>query len=167
MKDKPTLRWLMLFGAGLCLRMGISSVSPMLDSIQGDLSVASGTLGLLTAVPMICMDAHSQVGWALDRGVGLRRAMLAALTVLASGLVLRLSVRGAVCSWRQPPSLESATRSSVWFFPALSRISSAGMPPLQWAYTQPASFSMFTSLALMLVSLHVRSNYRLGKSGLA
>ncbi|ODP32945.1 CynX/NimT family MFS transporter [Pandoraea sp. ISTKB] len=90
MKRKTLLPWLMVFGAGLCLRTGISSLSPLLDTIQAALHLSSGALGLLTAIPVVCMGVLSPLGHALDRRLGLKRSMLVALIVLAIGLAARL-----------------------------------------------------------------------------
>jgi len=90
MKNRTLLPWLMVFGAGLCLRTGISSLSPVLDAIQRELEVSSSALGLLTAVPVVCMGVLSPLGHAFDRQFGLKRSMIVALGVLTVGLALRL-----------------------------------------------------------------------------
>jgi len=90
MKNRTWLPWLMVFGAGLCLRTGISSLSPLLDTIQRALHINSSALGLLTAIPVVCMGVLSPLGHALDRRLGLKRSMLVALAILTVGLALRL-----------------------------------------------------------------------------
>ncbi|NIF21687.1 MFS transporter [Pantoea sp. Acro-835] len=84
------LPWLMVFGAGLCLRTGISSLSPMLDTIQHQLGIGSSYLGLLTAIPVVCMGVLSPLGHAFDRRFGLKTSMMLAFIVLMAGLALRL-----------------------------------------------------------------------------
>ncbi|AIP32382.1 major Facilitator Superfamily protein [Paraburkholderia xenovorans LB400] len=90
MKYKLLLPWLMVFGAGLCLRTGISSLSPVLDKIQQELVISSSSLGLLTAIPVVCMGVLSPLGHAFDRHLGLKKSMIVALAVLTIGLALRL-----------------------------------------------------------------------------
>lgn len=94
MKTKRWLPWLMIFGAGLCLRTGISSISPLLDTIQATLGISGSALGLLTAVPVVCMGVLSPLGHAFDRRLGMKRAMIAALVILTLGLALRLRADG-------------------------------------------------------------------------
>lgn len=90
MKDRMLLPWLMVFGAGLCLRTGISSLSPMLDTIHHQLGIGSSYLGLLTAIPVVCMGVLSPLGHAFDRRFGLKTSMMLAFIVLMAGLALRL-----------------------------------------------------------------------------
>lgn len=90
MRYKILLPWLMVFGAGLCLRTGISSLSPVLGAIQRELAISSSYLGLLTAIPVACMGVLSPLGHAFDRHLGLKKSMMVAFAVLTIGLALRL-----------------------------------------------------------------------------
>ncbi|TCT82617.1 CP family cyanate transporter-like MFS transporter [Gibbsiella quercinecans] len=92
-KYSTLLPWLMVFGAGLCLRTGISSLAPVLGAIQEQLLIAGGALGLLTAVPVICMGLLSPLGYIAYRQFGLKRAMLLAFGILILGLSLRLAAQ--------------------------------------------------------------------------
>ncbi|WP_286739284.1 MULTISPECIES: CynX/NimT family MFS transporter [Acinetobacter] len=90
MSFQKCLPWIMLFSIGLCLRTGISSISPILDQIQQDLSVSNQSLGVLTAIPVIFMGILSPLGYRLENILGLKRSILLALTILFIGIFLRL-----------------------------------------------------------------------------
>jgi CP family cyanate transporter-like MFS transporter len=90
MKVKSLLPWLMVFGAGICLRTGISSLSPVLQQIRAEFGIGSTMLGVLTAIPVICMGALSPLGYALERLMGLKRSVVLAILILTVGLALRL-----------------------------------------------------------------------------
>src|SRR3546814_20930440 len=90
MKYKLLLPWLMLFGAGHCLRTGISSLSPVLDKSQQELVISSSSLGLLTAFPVVCMGVLSPLGHAFDRHLGLKQSMIVELAVITTGLAFGL-----------------------------------------------------------------------------
>ncbi|MCG4256553.1 MFS transporter [Acetobacter senegalensis] len=87
---KMLLPWLMIFGAGICLRTGIASLSPILDRIERTLSISNAELGLLTTLPVLCMGGLSPLGHRLERRLGLKRAMVTAFTLLTIVLLLRL-----------------------------------------------------------------------------
>lgn len=80
----------MIFFAGICLRTGISSLAPVLDLIQEELNISRSLLGILTAIPVICMGILSPLGSYFEQKFGLKRAMLIAFLILISGFVLRL-----------------------------------------------------------------------------
>lgn len=84
------LPWLMIFFAGICLRTGISSLAPVLDLIQAELNISQSLLGILTAIPVLCMGVLSPLGSYFERRFGLKRSMLAAFLILITGFLLRL-----------------------------------------------------------------------------
>ena len=81
--------WVMVISAGAALRVGIASVAPLLVPIQDDLAVGAGAVGLLTAIPVICMGGLSWLGSATERRWGMKRSMVAALALLATGVLWR------------------------------------------------------------------------------
>ncbi|WNM07591.1 MFS transporter [Komagataeibacter nataicola] len=87
---KTLLPWLMIFGAGICLRTGIASLSPILDQIKRTLAITNAELGLLTTLPVLCMGGLSPLGHMLERRLGLKRSMIMALALLTIVLLLRL-----------------------------------------------------------------------------
>ncbi|WP_437615586.1 MFS transporter [Erwinia sp. V71] len=93
MSFKSLLPWAMLFLAGICLRSGIASVAPVLENIRHSLQIDTRWLGLLTAIPVICMGVLSPLGHQLEQRAGLRNSMLLAFALLILGLLLRLDSR--------------------------------------------------------------------------
>ncbi|AHI27446.1 MFS transporter [Komagataeibacter xylinus] len=87
---KTLLPWLMIFGASICLRTGIASLSPILDRIERTLAISNAELGLLTTLPVLCMGGLSPLGHMLERRLGLKRSMIMALALLTIVLLLRL-----------------------------------------------------------------------------
>ncbi|MEJ5154526.1 MFS transporter [Gluconobacter wancherniae] len=87
---KTLLPWLMIFGAGICLRTGIASLSPILDRIERSLAISNAELGLLTTLPVLCMGGLSPLGHMLERRFALKRSMIMALALLTIVLLLRL-----------------------------------------------------------------------------
>ncbi|PKH22447.1 MFS transporter [Enterobacterales bacterium CwR94] len=92
MSRSALLPWLMLLSAGLCLRTGIASIAPVLSAIQSSFAVQGAWLGLLTAIPVICMGVLSPLGHRLGQRIGWRPAVVAALVLLAVGIGLRLTL---------------------------------------------------------------------------
>jgi CP family cyanate transporter-like MFS transporter len=93
MLSKSFVVWLMLFMGGICLRTGISSVAPVLEAIQSSLQVSTTWLGMLTAIPVICMGVLSPLGHRLEQRFGMKKSMLMAFVILIAGLLLRLDSR--------------------------------------------------------------------------
>jgi len=93
MLSKSFVVWLMLFMGGICLRTGISSVAPVLEAIQSSLQVSTTWLGMLTAIPVICMGVLSPLGHRLEQRFGMKKSMLMAFVILIVGLLLRLDSR--------------------------------------------------------------------------
>src|SRR5690554_2413799 len=84
------LPWFMVFLAGLCLRTGISSLSPILALIQQELRISNTALAMLTALPVICMGLLSPLAYWSGKRYGLHKSMLAALALLTFALAVRL-----------------------------------------------------------------------------
>ncbi|GAA3092603.1 CynX/NimT family MFS transporter [Streptosporangium carneum] len=75
--------------ASLNLRPALAGVSPVLDEIMADLGLSAAEGGAITTVMVICLGVLSPLAPALARRIGLDRTLLAALLVLAAGVVLR------------------------------------------------------------------------------
>lgn len=78
------------FFAGICLRTGISSLAPVLDLIESELNINQALLGILTAIPVVCMGVLSPLGSYFEARFGLKHSMLIAFIVLILGFILRL-----------------------------------------------------------------------------
>jgi MFS transporter, CP family, cyanate transporter len=75
--------------AALCLRAPFSAVGPVLDELGTELSVPQAALSVLPALPLVCFGLVSPVAPALAARLGVQRAVLAGLAVLAAGIALR------------------------------------------------------------------------------
>ncbi|QMV03235.1 MFS transporter [Devosia sp. D6-9] len=74
---------------GLNLRPFLTAVGPLAADISAQTGLAYQDMALLTLVPMLLMGALAFLGPAIQRRFGARRAVIAALIVLASGSLLR------------------------------------------------------------------------------
>jgi len=72
------------------LRPALSSVAPLVTTIQARLHLSSPVAGLLTTLPIICFALFSPVAPRLARRYGMRASVLGALALLAGALALRL-----------------------------------------------------------------------------
>ena len=75
--------------AGLNLRTAITSLPPLFPDLQDQLHLSSATLSLLAATPVICFGVVSAFAAWLNRRYGEERILLAALVLIAAGLLLR------------------------------------------------------------------------------
>lgn len=74
---------------GFNLRGAITSLPPVYPELQDRLHLSSAAVSVLAATPVICFGIVSGFAAPLARRVGEERALLAALVMLAAGLVLR------------------------------------------------------------------------------
>jgi MFS transporter, CP family, cyanate transporter len=75
--------------AGLNLRTAITSLPPLFPDLQDRLHLSSATLSLLAATPVICFGVVSAFAASLNRRYGEELILLAALILIAAGLLLR------------------------------------------------------------------------------
>ncbi|MDP9428429.1 MAG: MFS transporter [Actinomycetota bacterium] len=73
----------------LCLRAPFSAVGPLLGELGAELSVPQAALSVLPALPLVCFGLVSPVAPTLAARLGVQRAVLAGLAVLAAGIALR------------------------------------------------------------------------------
>ncbi|WP_186050884.1 MFS transporter [Burkholderia gladioli] len=74
---------------GANLRAPITSLGPVLDRIQSDLSLGDSAAGLLGALPLLVFALLSLVAPAIARAIGLERGIGAALVAILVGTVVR------------------------------------------------------------------------------
>lgn len=74
----------------LSLRASVVAVSPLLDQIVDDTGMTEGQAGLLITLPLICFGLFSPFAPALVRRFGMDSLLVAAMVVLAGGLLIRL-----------------------------------------------------------------------------
>jgi CP family cyanate transporter-like MFS transporter len=85
---------LVLLAAGIMvlavnLRAAISSLPPVFPDLSAALHLSSASVAVLAAVPVLCFGLFSGLAAPLSRSFGEERVLLAALLLLAGGLLLR------------------------------------------------------------------------------
>lgn len=96
---KPSPASILSTAQGLCLlaivlvalnlRPALAAIGPLLQAIQGDISLSFSAASLLTTLPVLAMGLFSFVGFRLAAPLGLERTVAAALMVLALATALR------------------------------------------------------------------------------
>jgi CP family cyanate transporter-like MFS transporter len=76
--------------AALCLRAPFSAVGPVLDELGDELSLSTGALAVVTALPLVCFGLVSPFAPALAARIGVHRALVVGTAVLGAGVALRL-----------------------------------------------------------------------------
>lgn len=71
------------------LRPAVTTVGPLIDGIRADTGMSAAVAGLLTALPLLVFAAVSPLAPRWARRIGIERTLLAAMVVLAAGLLLR------------------------------------------------------------------------------
>ncbi|GAA1629995.1 MFS transporter [Actinoplanes couchii] len=87
-----------VFLVALCLRPAITGVGPLLPQVGVDLGLGESALGVLGALPLLAFAVVSPQVHRLSGRLGMERAVLVALLVLAAGTVVR-SWTGSAGLW--------------------------------------------------------------------
>lgn len=74
------------------LRPAVSSVSPVLAEIRGDLGLSGAEAGLLTTLPVLCFGIFGSMAPALARRIGSHRLVGCVLAAIVCGVVLRVLI---------------------------------------------------------------------------
>jgi MFS transporter, CP family, cyanate transporter len=80
----------------LNLRAAITSLPPVFPELAAALHLSSASITVLAAVPVLCFGVFSALAAPLSRALGEERVLLAALLVLAGGLLLRGALPGSM-----------------------------------------------------------------------
>jgi MFS transporter, CP family, cyanate transporter len=91
-----TLLVIGVIALGYNLRGSITSLPPVFPELQSSLGLSGATISLLAAAPVICFGVVSGFAAALARRAGEERVLLAAVIVLAAGLVARGAAPGVL-----------------------------------------------------------------------
>jgi MFS transporter, CP family, cyanate transporter len=78
------------------LRAAITSLPPVFPELSAALHLSSATIAVLAATPVACFAAFSGFGGPLSRALGEERVLLAALLLVAGGLLLRGALPGVM-----------------------------------------------------------------------
>ncbi|WP_104524427.1 MFS transporter [Blastococcus atacamensis] len=95
--DRRRPGWLLALPAvvlvlvALCLRAPFAAVGPLLGELGDELSLSTGALAVVTALPLVCFGLVSPFAPALASRLGVHRAVLLGVVVLAVGVLLRLA----------------------------------------------------------------------------
>ena len=85
-----------LLVVALALRPQLAAIGPLADSIIADLGVTHAFVGLLTAIPVLCMGAFALFGPSLAHLVGVRAGIGVSVAVLVLFAILRTILPGEV-----------------------------------------------------------------------
>nr|WP_091741417.1 MFS transporter [Marininema mesophilum] len=80
---------LALFFAAINLRIGITSISPILETIREDLNMSNFTVSFLTAIPVFCMGVFALLTGKVIRLWGVERAIVACLILIGVTTFMR------------------------------------------------------------------------------
>lgn len=104
----------------LCLRGPFAAVGPVLGDIGDELSLSTGALAVVTSLPLVCFGLLSPFAPALAARIGLHRAVLAGIAVLAVGIGLR-SAAGTVGLFAGTVVLSGGIAVANVLLPAVAR----------------------------------------------
>lgn len=71
------------------LRAPVTAVGPVMELLQQTFALSAGAAGLMLTLPLLCFALISPPAARLARSLGLERALLLALLLIAAGIVLR------------------------------------------------------------------------------
>jgi len=89
MVASPAIALLLLWLVGVNLRTVLLGVPPTLPTLHRSLSLSYSAAGLLTSVPVLMMAAGAVPGALIVSRLGLRRTVVAGLTLIVAGTALR------------------------------------------------------------------------------
>src|SRR4051794_19015334 len=84
-----------LFVVALALRPQISAVGPLVPGILDEFGGSHAFVGLLTAIPVLCMGVFALVGPSVAAWFGTRGGIALSISILVASGVLRAFVPGA------------------------------------------------------------------------
>lgn len=88
--NKNTFMLLFVIAAiSLNLRLGITSVGPLMDTIRTSLSLSNAQASLLTTVPVLCMGIFASLATVLNKKYGSKFTLILMLSVLGVATALR------------------------------------------------------------------------------
>ena len=87
----------LLWTCGLCLRLTVLAVPPVISMIQRDLNLSGTEIGLLSGMPVVVFAIFAAPGSIVVARMGVRGALVCGLLVAAGGTLLRI---GAANAWQ-------------------------------------------------------------------
>ena len=92
---KETLMILGIFFMAVNLRTGISSISPLAESIQEIFGISSFKLSLLTSVPVICMGIFAFFSPKLIEKLGYKKSIMTLIFIISFFILMIIELHAA------------------------------------------------------------------------
>ncbi len=80
---------LALFFVSINLRIGITSISPLLETIRQDLNISNFSVSFLTAIPVFCMGTFALLTGKVIKKYGAEKAIMACLILIGFATCMR------------------------------------------------------------------------------
>ncbi|MET7021593.1 MFS transporter [Bacillus mycoides] len=80
---------LALFFVSINLRIGITSISPLLETIRQDLNISNFSVSFLTAIPIFCMGTFALLTGKVIKKYGAEKAIMACLILIGFATCMR------------------------------------------------------------------------------
>ncbi|MDI6531376.1 MULTISPECIES: MFS transporter [Bacillus] len=88
-RERTYLYILALFFVSINLRIGITSVSPLLETIRQDLNISNFSVSFLTAIPVFCMGTFALLTGKVIKKYGAEKAIMACLILIGFATCMR------------------------------------------------------------------------------
>ncbi|EJQ61309.1 MFS transporter [Bacillus mycoides] len=88
-QERTYLYILALFFVSINLRIGITSVSPVLETIRQDLNISNFSVSFLTAIPVFCMGTFALLTGKVIKKYGAEKAIMACLILIGFATCMR------------------------------------------------------------------------------
>ena len=88
-QERTYLYILALFFISINLRIGITSISPLLETIRQDLNISNFSVSFLTAIPVFCMGTFALLTGKVIKKYGAEKAIMACLILIGFATCMR------------------------------------------------------------------------------
>ncbi|ARC29550.1 MULTISPECIES: CynX/NimT family MFS transporter [Bacillus] len=88
-QERTYLYILALFFTSINLRIGITSISPLLETIRQDLNISNFSVSFLTAIPVFCMGTFALLTGKVIKKYGAEKAIMACLILIGFATCMR------------------------------------------------------------------------------
>ncbi|OSY02906.1 hypothetical protein S2E19_03257 [Bacillus mycoides] len=88
-QERTYLYILALFFVSINLRIGITSISPLLETIRQDLNISNFSVSFLTAIPVFCMGTFALLTGKVIKKYGAEKAIMACLILIGFATCMR------------------------------------------------------------------------------
>ncbi|PEW47978.1 MFS transporter [Bacillus thuringiensis] len=89
-QERTYLYILALFFVSINLRIGITSVSPVLETIRQDLNISNFSVSFLTAIPVFCMGTFALLTGKVIKKYGAEKSIMACLILIGLATCIRV-----------------------------------------------------------------------------